>query len=103
MLPPDQRGAEGGRRQQGQKRYEKAGSIKSEQEFSSTTMKMQKWCQEIASPSGTVFLDVILRSKATKNLVVSGSAEILHEARPEPDEGLRMTLSIRARVSVGRW
>jgi|GEM_PF-887452 hypothetical protein len=29
----------------------------------------------------TVFLDVILRSKATKNLIVSGSAEILRFAQ----------------------
>jgi hypothetical protein len=39
----------------------------------------------------TVFLDVILRSKATKNLIVSGSAEILRGACPEPVEELRMT------------
>ena len=39
----------------------------------------------------TVFLDVILRSKATKNLIVIGSAEILRGACPEPVEGLRMT------------
>jgi len=36
-------------------------------------------------------LNVILRSKATKNLIVSGSAEILRGACPEPVEGLRMT------------
>jgi hypothetical protein len=36
MLPSDQYGAEGGQRQQGQKRYEKAGSIKSEQELGTT-------------------------------------------------------------------
>jgi len=39
----------------------------------------------------TVFLDVILRSKATKNLIVSGSAEILRGVYPEYTEGLRMT------------
>jgi hypothetical protein len=39
----------------------------------------------------TVFLDVILRSKATKNLIVRGSAEILRGVYPEPVEGLRMT------------
>ena len=50
MLPSDQCGAEGGQRQQGQWRDEKTGSIKSEQEFSCTTIKMQEWCQEIASP-----------------------------------------------------
>ena len=39
----------------------------------------------------TVFLDVILRSKATKNLIVRGSAEILRGVYPEPVAGLRMT------------
>ena len=39
-----------------------------------------------------MFLDVILRSKATKNLIVSMAAEILRGACPEPVEGLRMTL-----------
>jgi len=36
-------------------------------------------------------MGVILRSKATKNLIVTGSAEILRGACPEPVEGLRMT------------
>jgi len=36
-------------------------------------------------------MGVILRSKATKNLIVIGSAEILRGACPEPVEGLRMT------------
>jgi hypothetical protein len=36
-------------------------------------------------------MGVILRSKATKNLVVTGSAEILRGVYPEPAEGLRMT------------
>ncbi len=35
-------------------------------------------------------MGVILRSKATKNLIVTGSAEILRGACPEPIEGLRM-------------
>jgi len=38
-----------------------------------------------------VFLNVILRSMAAKNLIVRGSAEILRGACPEPVEGLRMT------------
>jgi hypothetical protein len=37
-------------------------------------------------------MGVILRSKATKNLIVTGAAEILRGACPEPAEGLRMTL-----------
>ena len=45
-------------------------------------------------------MGVILRSKATKNLIVAGSAEILRGACPacpahsswEPVEGLRMTM-----------
>ena len=40
-------------------------------------------------------MGVILRSPAsggtTKNLIATGSAEILHGACPEPVEGLRMT------------
>jgi hypothetical protein len=36
-------------------------------------------------------MGVILRSKATKNLIVTGSAEILRGVYPEPVEGLRMT------------
>jgi hypothetical protein len=40
---------------------------------------------------GTTFMAVILRSKATKNLIVTGAAEILRGACPEPVEGLRMT------------
>ena len=39
----------------------------------------------------TAFMGVILRSKATKNLIVTGAAEILRGACPEPVEGLRMT------------
>jgi hypothetical protein len=39
-----------------------------------------------------MFLDVILRSKATKNPIVSVAAEILRGVYPEPVEGLRMTL-----------
>jgi hypothetical protein len=38
-------------------------------------------------------MGVILRSKATKNLIVTKSAEILRGACPEPVEGLRMTWS----------
>ncbi len=41
----------------------------------------------------TLVSGVILRSKATKNLVVTGIAEILREVYPESIEGLRMTLS----------
>jgi hypothetical protein len=52
MLPSDQCCAECGLRQQGQRRYVKAGSIKSEQELSSTIAKMQEWCQEIARENG---------------------------------------------------
>jgi len=37
-------------------------------------------------------LDVILRSKATKNPIVGVAAEILRGVYPEPVEGLRMTL-----------
>ncbi len=40
----------------------------------------------------TLVLGVILRSKATKNLVVTGIAEILRGVYPESIEGLRMTL-----------
>jgi hypothetical protein len=40
----------------------------------------------------TIFVDVILRSKATKNLMVNIAAEILRGVYPEPVEGLRMTL-----------
>ena len=40
----------------------------------------------------TMFLDVILRSKATKNLLVSVAAEILRGVYPELVEGPRMTL-----------
>ena len=36
-------------------------------------------------------MGVILRSKATKNLMVTGSAEILRGVYPEYTEGLRMT------------
>jgi hypothetical protein len=36
-------------------------------------------------------MGLILRSKATKNLIVTGSAEILRGVYPEPVEGLRMT------------
>jgi hypothetical protein len=36
-------------------------------------------------------MGVILRSKATKNLIVTGSAEILRGVYPEYTEGLRMT------------
>jgi len=36
-------------------------------------------------------MGVILRSKATKNLIVTGSAEILRGVYPESVEGLRMT------------
>ena len=39
----------------------------------------------------TTFMGVILRSKATKNLIVTGSAEILRGVYPEYIEGLRMT------------
>ena len=39
----------------------------------------------------TAFMGVILRSKATKNLIVTRSAEILRGACPESVEGLRMT------------
>jgi hypothetical protein len=39
-----------------------------------------------------MFLDVILRSKATKNPIVGVAAEILRGVYPEPVEGLRMTL-----------
>ena len=39
----------------------------------------------------TTFMGVILRSKATKNLIFTGSAEILRGVYPEPVEGLRMT------------
>jgi hypothetical protein len=39
----------------------------------------------------TAFMGVILRSKATKNLIVTRSAEILRGVYPEPVEGLRMT------------
>jgi hypothetical protein len=39
----------------------------------------------------TLFLDVILRSKATKNLMVKQFAEILRGVYPEPAEKLRMT------------
>ena len=39
-----------------------------------------------------MFLDVILRSDATKNLMVSATAEILRGVHPELAEGLRMTL-----------
>jgi hypothetical protein len=39
-----------------------------------------------------VFSDVILRSKATKNLMIERAAEILRGVYPEPGEGLRMTL-----------
>ena len=37
-------------------------------------------------------MGVILRSKATKNLIVAGSAEILRGVYPEPAEKLRMTI-----------
>jgi len=48
----------------------------------------------------TVFSDVILRSKATKNLIVGGAVEILRRACPELAEGLRMTLgSFRISIS----
>ena len=48
----------------------------------------------------TMFLDVILRSKATKNLIVSMAAEILRGVYPELVEGLRMTLwSLRMNTS----
>jgi hypothetical protein len=40
----------------------------------------------------TAFMGVILRSKATKNLIFTGSAEILRGACPELAEGLRMTM-----------
>jgi hypothetical protein len=40
----------------------------------------------------TMFLEVILRSKATKNLIFSGAGEILHGVYPELAEGLRMTM-----------
>jgi hypothetical protein len=40
----------------------------------------------------TMFLDVILRSKATKNLIVSVAAEIPRGVYPELAEGLKMTL-----------
>jgi hypothetical protein len=36
-------------------------------------------------------MGVILRSKATKNLIVTRSAEILRGVYPEPVEGLSMT------------
>ena len=36
-------------------------------------------------------MGVILRSNATKNLIVTGSAEILRGVYPEAVEGLRMT------------
>ena len=39
-----------------------------------------KW-ELISFHPQTVYLDVILRSKATKNLIVSGSAEILRFAQ----------------------
>jgi hypothetical protein len=39
-----------------------------------------------------VFQLVILRSNATKNLIVGWSAEILRGVYPELAEGLRMTL-----------
>ena len=39
----------------------------------------------------TAFMGVILRSKATKNLIAAGSAEILRGVYPEYTEGLRMT------------
>jgi hypothetical protein len=43
----------------------------------------------------TAFINVILRSPAsggtTKNLIVTGSAEILRGVYPEYTEGLRMT------------
>jgi hypothetical protein len=38
-----------------------------------------------------MYMGVILRSKATKYLIVAKSAEILRGACPEPVEGLRMT------------
>ena len=39
-----------------------------------------------------MFLDVILRSRATKNLIVIVATEILRGVYPELAEGLRMTL-----------
>jgi hypothetical protein len=39
-----------------------------------------------------MFLAVILRSKATKNLIVSVAAEILRGVHPEYAEGLKMTV-----------
>jgi hypothetical protein len=46
-------------------------------------------------------MGVILRSKATKNLIVAGSAEILRGVYPEYTEGLRMTWrSFRMDTSV---
>jgi hypothetical protein len=36
-------------------------------------------------------MGVILRSKATKNLIITGFAEILRGVYPEYTEGLRMT------------
>ena len=40
----------------------------------------------------TISLNVILRSKATKNLMATMPAEILRGVYPEPAEGLGMTL-----------
>jgi hypothetical protein len=47
-------------------------------------------------------MGVILRSKATKNHIVTGSAEILRGACPEPVEGLRMTSERGVRMDIVR-
>jgi len=59
-----------------------------------TSCRLPAACCPLASVHPeTMFLDVILRSKATKNLIVSAAAEILRGVYPEPAEGLRMTLA----------
>ena len=61
--------------------------------FLAHTLLLAACCPLASVHPETMFLDVILRSKATKNLIVSAAAEILRGVYPEPAEGLRMTLA----------
>jgi hypothetical protein len=62
--------------------------------FLAHTLLLAVGCPLVSVHPKTMFLDVILRSKATKNLIFSAAAEILRSAQNDirgfPDEHLLM-------------